>query len=89
MLNLDLASIVALAMLAVAAALTFIRVVKGPTLPDRVIAVDLIGVLMVCLLVVTAGATAQQAFLDVAIVIALISFVGTVAYARYIERSRS
>ena len=80
---------IALTMLAAAAGLTFIRLLKGPTLPDRVIAIDLIGVLMVCLLVVTAAVSEQQAFLDVAIVIALISFVGTVAYARYIERSRS
>ena len=78
-----------LAMLALAAGMTFIRLLKGPTLPDRVIAIDLIGVLMVCLLVVTAAASAQQAFLDVAMVVALISFVGTVAYSRYIERSRS
>jgi multicomponent Na+:H+ antiporter subunit F len=85
----EISSVAALTMLAIAAAVTFIRVIKGPTLADRVIAVDLIGVLMVCLLVVTASATAQQAFLDVAIVVALISFVGTVAYARYIERSRS
>jgi multicomponent Na+:H+ antiporter subunit F len=87
--QLEISSIVALSMLAVAAGLTLIRVFKGPTLPDRVIAIDLIGVLMVCLLVVTASATAQQAFLDVAMVVALISFVGTVAYARYIERSGS
>jgi multicomponent Na+:H+ antiporter subunit F len=80
---------VALTMLTVAAAVTFVRLLKGPTLPDRVIAIDLIGVLMVSLLVVSAAATAQQAFLDVAMVVALISFVGTVAYARYIERSRS
>jgi multicomponent Na+:H+ antiporter subunit F len=79
----------ALTMLAVAAGLTFIRLLKGPTLPDRVIAIDLIGVLMVSILVVTAADTAQQAFLDVAMVVALISFVGTVAYSRYIERSRS
>ena len=79
----------ALTVLPVAAVLTFVRLVKGPTLPDRVIAIDLIGVLLVCLLVVVAGATAQQAFLDVAMVVALISFVGTVAYARYIERERS
>ena len=78
--------VVALNMLAVATGLTFIRLAKGPTLPDRVIAIDLIGVLLVCLLVVMAGLTAQQAFLDVAMVVALISFVGTVAYARYIER---
>ena len=79
----------ALAMLAIAAALTFIRLAKGPTLPDRVIAIDLIGVLLVCLLVLMAGVTGQQAFLDVAMVVALISFVGTVAYARYIEREGS
>ena len=79
----------ALALLAGAAALTFVRLAKGPTLPDRVIAIDLIGVLLVCLLVVMAGVTAQQAFLDVAMVVALISFVGTVAYARYIEREGS
>jgi multicomponent Na+:H+ antiporter subunit F len=80
---------IASTMLALAAGMTFIRLLKGPTLPDRVIAIDLIGVLMVCLLVVTAAATAQQAFLDVAMVVALISFVGTVAYSRYIERSQS
>ena len=79
---------VALTMLAAAAGLTFIRLLKGPTLPDRVVAIDLIGVLLVCILVVTAAATGQQAFLDVGMVVALISFVGTVAYARYIERSR-
>jgi len=85
----SVAFVVASTMLSLAAALTFIRLAKGPTLPDRVIAIDLIGVLLVCLVVVMAGLTAQQAFLDVAMVVALISFVGTVAYARYIEREGS
>lgn len=85
---LNAAFVIALTMLAAAAGLTFVRLLKGPTLPDRVIAIDLIGVLMVCLLVVAAAATGQRAFLDVAMVVALISFVGTVAYSRYIERSR-
>jgi multicomponent Na+:H+ antiporter subunit F len=85
----SLSLFLALTMLAVAAGLTFIRLAKGPTLPDRVIAIDLIGVLMVCLLVVMASLTAEQSFLDVAMVVALISFVGTVAYARYIEREQS
>jgi multicomponent Na+:H+ antiporter subunit F len=75
-------------MLSVAACLTFVRLLKGPTLPDRVVAIDLIGVLMVCILVVTSAATGQQALLDVAMVVALISFIGTVAYSRYIERRR-
>lgn len=81
--------VVASTLLAIAAGLTFIRLAKGPTLPDRVVSIDLIGVLLVCLLVVVAGLTAQQALLDVAMVVALISFVGTVAYARYIERDGS
>jgi multicomponent Na+:H+ antiporter subunit F len=75
-------------MLALGAVLTFIRLMRGPTLPDRVISIDLIGILIVCVLVVMAGDSRQQAFLDVAMVIALISFVGTVAYARYLERDR-
>lgn len=81
--------LVALVLLALAAAFTFSRLAKGPELPDRVIAIDLIGVLLVCILVIMAGVTKQLAFLDVAMVVALISFVGTVAYARYIERDKS
>jgi multicomponent Na+:H+ antiporter subunit F len=83
---LNFATETALTMLALAAILAFVRLVRGPTLPDRVVALDLIGVLMVSLIVVVAAVTGQQAFLDVGIVIALISFVGTVAYSRYIER---
>jgi len=86
---LDLAIEITLVMLALAALLAFVRVVRGPTLPDRVVAIDLIGVLIVGVIVVEAAATGNQAFLDVAIVIALISFVGTIAYARYVERDRS
>jgi multicomponent Na+:H+ antiporter subunit F len=83
---LTLTSAIALTMLALGAGLTFVRLVRGPSLPDRVISIDLIGILIVCVLVVVAGESGQQAFLDVAMVIALISFVGTVAYSRYLER---
>jgi multicomponent Na+:H+ antiporter subunit F len=85
----NLPSAIALTMLALGAALTFVRLLRGPSLPDRVISIDLIGILIVCVLVVVAGDSGQQAFLDVAMVIALISFVGTVAYARYLERERT
>ena len=86
---LTITSEIALTMLALGAIFTFVRLMRGPSLPDRVISIDLIGILIVCVLVVVAGDSGQQAFLDVAMVIALISFVGTVAYARYIERERS
>lgn len=76
------------ALLIVAAALlvAFGRVVRGPSLPDRVVAVDLIGVSSVGLMALGAAATGQRGFLDAALVIALLGFLGTVAYARYAEK---
>jgi multicomponent Na+:H+ antiporter subunit F len=47
---------------------------------------DLVGVLVVGLIVVLASSAGVQATLDAAIVIALVGFVGTVAYATYVER---
>ena len=76
----------ALVTLGVALLIAVVRLVKGPTLPDRVVAMDLIGVLVVGLIVVLAASTRVRATLDAAIVIALIGFVGTVAYATYVER---
>ena len=72
-------------LLSFATLIALTRVIRGPTLPDRVVALDLVGVLVVCFAVVSAATTGASYFLDVAIVIALISFVGTTAYARYIE----
>jgi multicomponent Na+:H+ antiporter subunit F len=76
----------ALVTLGVALLIAVIRLVKGPTLPDRIVAMDLIGVLVVGLIVVLAASTRVSATLDAAIVIALVGFVGTVAYATYVER---
>ena len=76
----------ALLMIALALFIALYRVVQGPTLPDRMVAVDLIGTSSVCLMVLAATATKESAFLDAAVVIALLGFLGTVAYARYAER---
>ena len=83
---LEMVSHLTLGMLGVALIIAFIRLVKGPTLPDRIVAMDLFGVLVVGLIVVLAGSSGVRATLDAAIVIALIGFLGTVAYATYVER---
>ena len=83
---LDTISQVTLLTLGVALLVAFIRLVKGPTLPDRIVAMDLIGVLVVGLIVVLAASSGVRATLDAAIVIALVGFLGTVAYATYVER---
>jgi multicomponent Na+:H+ antiporter subunit F len=76
----------ALTILGLALLVAVARLVKGPTLPDRVVAMDLIGVLVVGVIVVLAGSTGVRATLDAAIVVALVGFVATVAYATYVER---
>jgi multicomponent Na+:H+ antiporter subunit F len=75
-----------LAMLGLSLVIAFVRLVKGPTLPDRIVAMDLFGVLVVGVIVVLAGSTGVRATLDAAVVIALVGFVGTIAYATYVER---
>ena len=82
----EVISQITLATLGVALLVAFIRLVKGPTLPDRIVAMDLIGVLVVGIIVVLAGSSGVRATLDAAIVIALVGFLGTVAYATYVER---
>jgi len=83
---LDVISEFTLLTLGVALLVAFIRLVKGPTLPDRIVAMDLFGVLVVGLIVVLAGWSGVRATLDAAIVIALVGFLGTIAYATYVER---
>ena len=83
---LDVVTEIVLVTLGVALLLALGRLIKGPTLPDRVVAMDLIGVLVVGLIVVLAGWSGVRATLDAAIVIALIGFLGTIAYATYVER---
>ena len=83
---LDVISELTLLMLGVALLMAFVRLVKGPTLPDRIVAMDLFGVLVVGIIVVLAGSSGVRPTLDAAIVIALIGFLGTIAYATYVER---
>ena len=66
--------------------LAFVRLILGPSLPDRVVALDTMTVLIVAFCGLYALQTGVAAFLDVAVVLALIGFLATVALARYIER---
>jgi multicomponent Na+:H+ antiporter subunit F len=66
--------------------LAFFRLVRGPSLPDRVIALDILSILGIGIIVTHSITTNQPVFLDVAGVLALVSFLGTVAFAAYVER---
>ena len=72
--------------LTVAMFLAAIRVLRGPTLADRVVALDLMAAAAVGIAIGYYLRHGQIAFLDIAIAIALVSFVATVAFASYLER---
>lgn len=74
--------------LAFATAATVFRILRGPTLADRVVALDTLSVLLVVFLVVFRIASGVEAYLFVAIGLALISFLATVAFAGYIDRAQ-
>lgn len=67
--------------------LGLVRLLLGPRLPDRVVALDLLSFIAIGIIAVHAVATKSAAMLDAALVLALIAFLGTVAFARYVERT--
>jgi multicomponent Na+:H+ antiporter subunit F len=77
----------ALLALAVALVLTFARLVRGPSLMDRVVALELIASLVAGIVAVYAIGVDDPALIDVAIALALVAFLGAVAFSRYAERA--
>ena len=77
-----------LAILAAAFAIAFLRLVRGPTLPDRVVALELITTIFVGVVAVWAIASRQTVYLDVGIVLALVGFLSAVAFARFMVIGR-
>jgi multicomponent Na+:H+ antiporter subunit F len=80
------AAIAALTMLLVAMLLALYRLAKGPSLPDRIVALDLIATLTIGLTIVFAIYTNQVRYLEIAVIVALVMFIGTVAYATYLKK---
>lgn len=82
------ASFLAGGILALSAVVSLYRVVFGPTPADRVIAIDLLTVLLVGLVAVVAVTHSVFAILDVALAVAIMAFIATIGFARYLERSQ-
>ena len=81
------ASQAAMVMLLAAMVMLLWRLAKGPVTADRVIAMDLMSVLVVAFLVVLSIHTGKTTYLDVAIAYACIAFLGTIALVRFMDRS--
>ncbi len=76
------------AMVLIAFAILFgvIRLIKGDTDTDRIIAVDLLTIVSMSIIVLVAHLADRFIYVDVAIVYGLLSFLGVLAVARYLER---
>lgn len=77
---------VILPLMGAALLLAMVRLFRGPDLADRVVALEVIGAIVLCMLGVQAIVSDSASYLDVTLVIALMSFLGTVAVAAYMQR---
>ncbi len=74
-----------MALLLLGAFLCLYRLGKGPTAPDRTVAIDILGTLMVGFCAMLTLIKGQSFYMNIAITWALLSFIGTIALAKYLE----
>lgn len=82
----DYLYIILLPVLSVSMVLLFIRFLLGPSIADRVIALDLLITTGIGMIAIYSIITNQPTFLDIAMILALIAFLGTVAFSYYLEK---
>ncbi|AEH24805.1 cation:proton antiporter [Pyrococcus yayanosii] len=72
-------------MVGVAALLAVARLILGPSVPDRVVALDTLNTLVVAAMILLGAAYSRTIYIDIAIVYALLSYIGTLIIARYLQ----
>lgn len=75
-----------LALFMVAIALSLYRVIRGPSMPDRAIALDTIGVNLISSIAIVSIVLQTKAFLEAILILGILAFIGTIAFSKYIER---
>lgn len=78
--------LLALTLFAVAIALSLYRLIKGPSMPDRAIALDTVGVNLLSAIAIVSVLLSTKAFLDAILILGILSFIGTISFSKYIER---
>lgn len=83
---LEIVGYIALIFLSISIMIGLYRVIKGPSMPDRVIALDTIGINLISAVAVISIALDTQAYLEVILLLGILSFITTVAFSKFIER---
>ena len=73
------------AVLLFSAFLCLFRIGRGPTAPDKMMAIDILGTLMVGFCAILTWVTGRDFYMNIGITWALLSFIGTIALAKYLE----
>lgn len=75
-----------LVLVGIAIVITFIRIIIGPSFPDRVIAMDVIGVNLISAIAIVSILFSTYAFFDVILVLGILAFISTISFSKFIER---
>lgn len=78
--------IISQVLFAITIAIAVIRVIIGPSMPDRVLALDVIGVNLIASIAVFSVMMKTKAFLEAILILGILSFIGTIAYSKFLER---
>ncbi|GAF16096.1 Na(+) H(+) antiporter subunit F [Bacillus sp. JCM 19046] len=81
--------ITALVLFALAIGIAAYRIIKGPSMPDRVVALDVIGVNLISVAAVVSIVLDTRAFLEVILIVGILAFISTIAFSKFIERGSS
>jgi len=76
---------IVLSLLFIPLILAIIRIIKGPTAPDRVVGLDTVNTIVIVSMILFGAALREVIYIDVAIVYALLSFISTLFIAKYLE----
>ena len=80
--------IIAILFLTVTSFVSLWRVVKGPTVADRIVAINVLSSKVVAIIVMIALVTKQESYVNVALVYAMIGFLGTIGVAKYLVKGK-
>ena len=62
------------------------RLIKGPSVPDRVVALDSLGVALICMIGMISILAGTSFFLEIILLLAILAFIGTVAFSKFLEK---
>lgn len=78
--------LISLALFSLSIAIALYRIIKGPSMPDRAVALDMIGVNLISIIALVSIILKTKAFLEAILILGILAFISTIAISKYIER---